>query len=117
MQLIRYEAARKALVEAHRIDEVKDIRDRAEAMAAYAKQAKDVDMILMATVIKVRSERRCGEMLRASAKNGERATKNGNVNPKTKVSNDATPTLSDIGLTRDESSRYQKPADMDSLFR
>lgn len=114
--LIRYEAARTALAEAHRVDEVKDIRDKAEAMAAYARQAKDSELIQYATEIKVRAERRCGELLRVTAERGERATKNGNVNPHTaKVSNDATPcppTLSDMGLTRDESSRYQQLAAM-----
>ncbi|SAL16852.1 hypothetical protein AWB71_00673 [Caballeronia peredens] len=44
-------------------------------------------------------------MLRQSADAGERATPNGNVNPATKVSNDATPipTLGDLGITRDQS--------------
>jgi hypothetical protein len=50
-------------------------------------------------------------MLRDTAERGERATSAGNVNPGTvKVSNDATPcvpTLADMGLTRDESSRWR----------
>lgn len=105
MNLVRYEAARTALAEAHRIDEVKDIRDKAEAMAAYARQAKDIELIRMATEIKVRAERKCGEMLKQTAANGDRAT----GRPE-KVSQPTT--LSDLGLTRDESSRYQKLAAM-----
>lgn len=107
-QLIRYEAARTALAEAHRVDEVKDIRDKAEAMAAYARQAKDSELIQYATEIKVRAERRCGELLKATADAGERATRGVNVE---RYDIDK-PTLSDMGLTRDESSRYQQLAAM-----
>ena len=104
--LTKYEAARTALAEAHRVDEVKDIRDKAEAMAAYARQAKDQDLIKYATEIKVRAERRCGELLRVTAASGERNTGG-------KPSKDATvSTLTDMGLTRDESSRYQQLAAM-----
>jgi hypothetical protein len=62
---------------------------------------------------KVRAERRCGELLRVTAESGQRATAAGNVNQHTlRVSNDTTPTLADMGLTRDESSRYQQLAAM-----
>ena len=104
--LVRFEAARQALAEAQRVDEVKDIRDKAEAMAAYARQAKDTELIQYATEIKVRAERRCGEMLRTAAASGQRST-GGKPSKATTVS-----TLTDLGLTRDESSRYQKLAAM-----
>lgn len=104
--LVKYEAARAALAAAHRVDEVKTIRDKAQAMAAYAKQARDTQMVQWATEIKVRAERRCGEMLRDSAETGQRNTGG-------KPSHDATVTkLRDLGITRDQSSRYQKLAAM-----
>lgn len=109
--LVRYEAARTALAEAHRVDEVKDIRDKAEAMAAYARQAKDSELIQFATEIKVRAERRCGELLTATEKrNGGHAMK-ARSNAGSEL---APPTLAEMGLTHNESSRYQQLAAMPS---
>ena len=56
----------------------------------------------------MRAERRCGELLRDSAARGERATPGLNVE---RYDIDK-PTLADIGLTRDQSSRYQQLAAM-----
>jgi hypothetical protein len=106
--LTKYDAARYALSVAVQVDEVKDIRDKAEAMAAYARQAKDTELVQWATEIKVRAERRAGQMLaempKATGKSGQ-FTGGNIVVPPVKEK-----TLADIGITKNESSRWQKLA-------
>lgn len=91
----------------------KDNRDKAEAMAAYARQAKDNDLIEKATEIRVRAQRKAGEMLRQAAQSGMRSTGGvANLRNQSSESQHATPTLAEIGLTKSESSRYQQLAAM-----
>jgi len=100
--LVRYEAARRALAEAHRVDEVKDIRDKAEAMRMYGKQANDTELVNWAAEIKIRAERKCGELLGDMAQGGER--------PKGRRKESHAATLSDMGVSKSQSSRYQQIA-------
>lgn len=68
MKLVRYDAARKALAAATSVDEVKNIRALAEAMKAYGQMAKDSKLIADATKIRMRAERRLGELMAEQAK-------------------------------------------------
>lgn len=117
VKLVRYEAARRALAAAHRVDEVKAIRDKAEAVRVYAKQARDLDMQNMAAEIRIRAERRAGELLAEIAKNpgsrGEgRPRKDGARNRRSSAPTAYPPKLEDIGVTRDQSSKWQRLANL-----
>lgn len=59
-----YEAAKSALAECSRIDECQEWANKAEAMASYARQAKDDTLRKMADRIQSRAIRRCQELLR-----------------------------------------------------
>lgn len=62
--LVHFENARRELALASTIDEVKDIRDRAEALRVYCKQAgESLEMQNLCAEIKIRAERRAGEIL------------------------------------------------------
>jgi len=102
-RLLKYDAARQALAEAHRVDEVKSIRDKAAGLAEYARQAKDRDMVTWATEIRVRAERRAGQLLEGTEK-----SKGGN--PNLSSGKDRLPTLKSLGITRNQSSSWQKLA-------
>ena len=61
--LIRYDAACRAIAQARATDEVLKIRDQSAMLRAYARQAKNRELEITAMEIRIRAERRTGELL------------------------------------------------------
>ena len=106
-QLIRYEAARSALEKARTYDEVKEIRNEAIALEAYARQAKDTELIQAAVEIKERAARRADEMLTAAREVGEVVSHGGGTGQGNRGV-----TLRDLGISKMQASRWGKLGDM-----
>jgi hypothetical protein len=66
-----YLQAREMLARATRIDEVKKIRDKSVAFGAYAAVIKDRENELLCAELRMRSERRAGQMLIEAKASGE----------------------------------------------
>jgi hypothetical protein len=113
-QLIKYEAACRALAECKAIDEVKAWADKAAAMQAYGRMAKDKTLEIDASEIRIRAERRLGEMLAATKAEGglkpSSTLKRGPVVVANDHGESAAPKLADAGISKDLSSRAQKLA-------
>ncbi len=111
--LVKYEAARHALAEAKAVDEVKNIHDVSVAMKAYARQAQDKQLVIDASEIQIRAERRLGEMIRTQKETvglnpGTRTQGGGNGAGGAVMEPPASlPTLADMGISKRLSSRSQ----------
>jgi hypothetical protein len=110
MQLVKYDAMVNAITTCESADEVKDIRDKAVALEAYAKQANNMEAEHKCALIRVRAERKCGQLLRDTPK----ATPSGNNQHGSaeEVSTDTIhpKTLKEMSISPDQSSSWQKLA-------
>jgi hypothetical protein len=108
--LVKYDAACRALAEAKSVDEVKGIHNEAAALAAYARQAKNKDLEANAMKIRMRAERRIGELIKSQSETvglskGGRPPKTGlSENPVSKA------TLKETGIDKNLAHRARSAA-------
>lgn len=62
MELVRYDAMCRAISECHSVDEVQDLHNKALALELYARQAKNTDAERKACEVRLRAERRAGDL-------------------------------------------------------
>ena len=106
-ELVKYDAMVRSIAECKKVDEVKEIRDKALALEAYAKQALNYEAERQCAEIRVRAERQCGIMLAQM----EKAKGNQHVNSaRSDRSTDQPKTLAEMNISKDQSSKWQQLA-------
>lgn len=116
--LVRYDAMCSAIAECHRVDEVAELKSKARALEVYAAQAKNFDAERRACEIRMRAERKFGELLKELARANvpnqagtNQVTSNRATQPPQQLSPYAE-ALQRTGISRQTASRYQALADV-----
>ena len=106
--LTLYDRAREAIAKCERVDDVKEWIDKAAAVREYARRANDRTMETQAISIRLRAERKQGELLR------DMDLAPGGKPYHSSSGREARPveTLADMGITKDQSARSQQLASM-----
>ncbi len=104
--LLQISQAERMLAEATTLDGIKQVADFAERMRQFAKAAElGLDAQNHAAKLRIEAQRKGGQMIQAGQERGEIASQNSGNR---KVLHDDTPkTLADVGISRQESSRWQ----------
>lgn len=124
--LALYDRMCSAIAECVRVDEAKDIRDKALALEAYYRQARNLDAEREAANVRLRAERRVGELLKelARATPEEAGAQGGRGNIKSPSTDETSfvsisemarsrgpspyaAALSEQGMSRQQANRYQ----------
>lgn len=115
--LTKIDQAQRYLAEAKTIDEVKQIRDQAEALRQYARQQKmGLDMQNDIAAIKIRAEIRAGQLIKEMKKRGKLDTGGQTTLQDYNSSHDArgnnSVKLEDMGINYTQSARWQRMAEI-----
>lgn len=106
--LVQYDAMCRAIDACYQVDEVKIVRDKALAIELYAMQAKNIEAERRACEIRLRAERKAGELLKSMPK-----SKGGRPeNSEQPAPSSFAKTKEEAGISDDQAKRWQKLADI-----
>jgi hypothetical protein len=115
LELIRYDAMCRAIAECAAVDEAKEIRDKALALEAYYRQARNKEAERDALNVRLRAERRAGEILKELARaTPQTANPTGLPTPQTgeRVKTPYAEALEKNAISTQSASRFQRLADI-----
>ena len=124
-ELTKYDAMVQAIAAAYDVDEVKVIHDQAVALEHYARQARNVDAERKACEIRLRAERKVGQITRKmeKSKGGRPAKETRGAAPSVSKTGGAAPRVSKkaqlraAGVTVDQAKQWERLAAVpDALF-
>jgi hypothetical protein len=101
----KYERMVMAIRECFRVDEVKEMRDQAEAIRVYALQAGNFGVERLAELIRLRAEHRAGELLTQAKADGRLAPGRPTTNENGST---MAPFLESVGVTKKQSSIWRE---------
>ncbi len=115
--LTPYDNARHWVAQYESVDDVKEFIDKTAALEEYFRRANDTEMEQKAALARVRAERRAGELLReremAKGARGNPGGRGSKIVRSVAATAQSEPkTLKEIGITKDQSSKYQQLADI-----
>jgi len=115
--LAKVEAAYRALAEARTVNELAHIRNQAEAIRYAAKQARmGIEMINDAAELKLRAERRAGELLekmpKAKGTQGQLSGRNASGSRTIRPPGNDAETYADLDIDKHDAARWQQMAEM-----
>ena len=105
--VVNYDRMCAAIAECYRVDQVKDIRDRAVALEKYAHEANNHEAERQLRTVRLRAERRAGQILREMKESGERDA--GGRGP---VEFREGTQLADLGVSKKQSHLWQQLAEI-----
>jgi hypothetical protein len=107
--LVKYDTMCRAIGEAHAVDEVKDIRDKAIALEAYMRQIGNTEAEDRCYQIRMRAQRKAGELSKHITKAAGRPREN---SPPSAENSSKAKVLEKAGISTQQASEWERLADV-----